>query len=109
MIASCNSSGTLILMLILSLRSSFEGPRDPSLWVFRIVNFMIFLVLVISNRRLRASALPLSFLGVYTILNLYCSKVSDYLTCRQFRVLVVVKLTKFLWSENTVRSEQLSA
>jgi hypothetical protein len=109
MIASCNSSSTLIPMLILSLRSPFEGPRDPSLWVFRIVNFVIFLVPAISDRWLRASALLLSFPRVYTILNLYCPKVSDYLTCRRFRVLVVMKLTKFLWSENTVRSEQLSA
>jgi hypothetical protein len=73
------------------------------------VDFVIFLVLAISNCRLRASALLLSFSGVYTILNLYCSKVSDYLTCCRFRVLVVIKLTKFLWSKNTVRSEQLSA
>jgi hypothetical protein len=83
-------------MLILSLWSSFEGSRDLSLWIFRIVDFVIFLVLVISDCRLRASALLLSFSGVYIILNLYCSKVSDYLTCRRFRVLVVVKLTKFL-------------
>jgi hypothetical protein len=72
------------------------------------MDFVIFLVSAISDRRLRASALLLSFPSVYTILNLYCSKVSDYLTCRWFRVLVVVKLTKFLWSENTVRSKQLS-
>jgi hypothetical protein len=109
MIASCNSLGTSILMLILSLWSPFEGPRDLSSWVFRIVDFVISLVLAISDCWLRASALLLSFPGVYTILNLYCPKVSDYLTCRWFRVLVVVKLTKFLWSENTVRSEQLSA
>jgi hypothetical protein len=96
MIASCNSSGTLIPMLILSLWSPFEGPRDLSLWVFRIVDFVISLVLAISNRRLRASALLLSFPSVYTILNLYCPKVSDHLTCRWFRVLVVVKLIKFL-------------
>jgi hypothetical protein len=83
-------------MLILSLWSPFKGPRDLSLWVFRIVDFVIFLVLAISNRWLRASALLLSFPGVYTILNLYCLKVSDYLTCYWFRVLVIVKLTKFL-------------
>jgi hypothetical protein len=88
---------------------SFKGSRDLSLWIFRIVDFVISLVLVISNCRLRVSALLLSFSSVYTILNLYCPKVSDHLTCRRFRVLVVVKLTKFLWSENTVRSEQLSA
>jgi hypothetical protein len=73
------------------------------------VDFVIFLVLAISDCWLRVSALLLSFSGVYTILNLYCSKVSNYLTCCWFRVLVVVKLTKFLWSENTVRSKQLSA
>jgi hypothetical protein len=93
----------------LSLRSPFEGPRDPSSWIFRIVDFVISLVPAISDRRLRASALPLSFPGVYTILNLYYPKVSNHLTCRQFRVLVVVKLTRFLWSENIVRSKQLSA
>jgi hypothetical protein len=96
MIASCNSLGTSIPMLILSLRSPFEGPRDPSSWIFRIVDFVISLVLVISDRWLRASALLLSFSSVYTILNLYYPKVSDYLTCRRFRVLVIVKLTKFL-------------
>jgi hypothetical protein len=96
MIASCNSLGTLILMLILSLWSSFEGPRDLSLWVFRIVDFVISLVPAISDCWLRVSALLLSFSSVYTILNLYCSKVSDYLTCCWFSVLVVVKLTKFL-------------
>jgi hypothetical protein len=83
-------------MLILSLRSPFKGPRDPSSWIFRIIDFVISLVLAISDRRLRASALLLSFSGVYIILNLYYPKVSDYLTYHQFRVLVVVKLTKFL-------------
>jgi hypothetical protein len=96
MIASCNSSGTSIPMLILSLQSPFKGSRDLSLWVFRIVDFVISLVLAISDCWLRASALLLSFPGVYTILNLYCPKVSNHLTCRRFRVLVVVKLTKLL-------------
>jgi hypothetical protein len=82
MITSCNSLGTLILMLILSLRSPFEGSRDPSSWIFRIVDFVISLVLAISDRRLRASALLLSFPSIYIILNLYYSKVSNYLTCR---------------------------
>jgi hypothetical protein len=49
MIASCNFLGTLILILILSLWSSFEGSRDLSLWIFRIVDFVISLVLAISD------------------------------------------------------------
>jgi hypothetical protein len=87
----------------------FAGPRDPSLYCCSTVELMISLVPAISNHRLRASALLLSFPGVYTILNLCCPSVSDYLTCRRFRVLVIIKVTKFLWSEKITRSEQLSA
>jgi hypothetical protein len=109
MSCSCSSSGTLIPVLIIRLLIIFAGPSDPSSCNLRIVDSVIFLVPAISVLRLRASALPLSFPGVYIILNLCWPKVSDYLTCRLLRTLVVVKFTKFLWSENIVRSEQLSA
>ena len=57
---------------------------------------------------LSVSTLLLSCLGVYKILNLYCSRSSAYLTCRLFSFLVVVNVVRFLWSVRTVSSELLS-
>jgi hypothetical protein len=78
------------------LLTYFASPRDLSLYCYSTVELMISLVPAISDRRLRALALLLSFPRVYIILNLYYPSVSDYLTCRQFRVLIIVKVTKFL-------------
>jgi hypothetical protein len=63
MIASCNSSGTLFLMLRIAF-SVFAGPSDLLSLVLSIADSMISLVPVISCRRLSASALPLSLPGV---------------------------------------------
>jgi hypothetical protein len=96
-------------MLIMSQLSCLAGPSNPSAFIFSIAELVISLVPAISDRRLRASARLLSFSGVYIILNLYCLRSSAYQTCLRFRVLVIVKLTKFLWSKSITRSEQLSA
>jgi hypothetical protein len=109
MMLSCSSSRTSILILIISQLSCLAGPSDLSAFIFSIAKLVISLVPAISDRRLRASTQLLSFPGVYTILNLYYLRSSAHRTCLRFRVLVVVKLTKFLWSESITRSEQLSA
>jgi hypothetical protein len=109
MMLSCSSSGTLILILIMSRLSCLAGPSDLLVFIFSIAELVISLVPAISDRRLRASAWLLFFPGVYIILNLYCLRSSAHRTCLRFRVLVVVKLTKFLWSKSITRSEQLSA
>jgi hypothetical protein len=75
---SYSSSGTLILMLIISQLSCLAGPSDPSAFIFSIAKLVISLVPAISDRRLRASARLLSFPGVYTILNLYYLRSSAY-------------------------------
>jgi hypothetical protein len=49
---------------------TFAGPNDLFSCILRIINLVIFLVPVISDLRLSASALLLSLPGVYTILNL---------------------------------------
>jgi hypothetical protein len=102
---SYSSSGTSIPMLIISQLSYLAGPSDPSAFIFSIAELVISLVPAISDCWLRASAQLLSFPSVYTILNLYCLRSSAHQTCLQFRVLVVVKLTRFLWSESITRSE----
>ena len=48
--------------------------------------------------QLSASALLLSHLGVYKILNLCCPRSSAYLTCCLFSFLVIVNVVRFLWS-----------
>jgi hypothetical protein len=108
MMASCYSSGTSLLIRISKL-SVLAGPNDPSSLTLSIAVSITSLVPAISCLRLRASALPLSFPGVYTILNLYCPNSSDYRVCRGLSTLVVVNRVRFLWSENIVSSEQLSA
>jgi hypothetical protein len=76
--------------------SSFAGPKDLSLCccsmgILTSVGFPIR-----SCLWLRALALLLSFLGVYTILNLYCLSNSNYRTCCWFNFFVVVKYVRFL-------------
>jgi hypothetical protein len=83
-------------MLIISRLSYLAGPSDLSVFIFSIAKLVISLVPAISNRRLRASTRLLSFPSVYIILNLYYLRSSAYQTCLRFRVLVIVKLTKFL-------------
>ena len=95
MIASCNSSGTSLVTRSIEF-SVLTGPNDPSSLTLSIAVSVMDLVPAMSCLRLRASALPLSFPGVYTILNLYCPSSSDHRTCRRLSSLVVVKLTKFL-------------
>jgi hypothetical protein len=109
MMLSYSSSRTSILILIMSRLSYLAGPSNPSAFIFSIAELVISLVPAISDRQLRASTRLLSFPSVYTILNLYYLRSSVYRTCLRFRVLVIVKLTKFLWSESITRSEQLSA
>ena len=58
------------------------GPSDPSLLNLSNAESVINLVPAMLCLRLRASALPLSFPSVYTILNLYCPSSSDYRTWR---------------------------
>jgi hypothetical protein len=54
----------------------FAGPKDLLGFILSIVDSTISLVPAISVLRLRVSALPLSFLGVYIILNLYYPNIS---------------------------------
>ena len=61
-----------------------------------------------SFHQLSVSALLLSCLGVYKILNLCYSRSSAYLTCCLFSFLVVVNVVRFLWSVRIVSSELLS-
>ena len=61
-----------------------------------------------SFHQLSVSALLLSCLGVYKILNLCCPRSSAYLTCYLFSFLVVVNIVRFLWSVRIVSSELLS-
>jgi hypothetical protein len=70
MICSYSSSRTLSLIRIVRLLIIYAGLRDPSSYCCRTVDLVIFLVPVMSVLRLRVSALPLSFPGVYIILNL---------------------------------------
>jgi hypothetical protein len=63
MIALCNSSSTLFLMLRIAF-SVFASPSDLLSLVLNIAVSMIFLVPVILCRRLSASALLLSLPGV---------------------------------------------
>jgi hypothetical protein len=83
-------------MLIISRLSCLAGPSNLSAFIFSIAKLVISLVPAISDRRLRASTRLLSFPSIYTILNLYYLRSSAYRTYLQFRVLVIMKLTKFL-------------
>ena len=61
-----------------------------------------------SFRWLSVSACPLSFPGVYKILNLCCSRSLAHLTCLQFSFFIVVNVVRFLWFVKMVSSELLS-
>jgi hypothetical protein len=65
-------------MLIISQLSYLAGSSNPSAFIFSIAKLVISLVPAISNHQLRASAQPLSFPSVYTILNLYYLRSSAY-------------------------------
>jgi hypothetical protein len=89
--------------------SSFTGPKDLSLCCYSIGILTLVSFPIRSCLQLRASALLLSFLSVYIILNLYCLSNSDYRTYCRFNFFVVVKYVRFLWSKKMTRLEQLSA
>jgi hypothetical protein len=93
------------LILIIRLLIVCFSPRDPSVLTYRIAELVIFFDPAMSVLRLSASALPLSFPGVYLILNLYCPMSSAHLTWRRLSSFVVVKLSRFLWSEKIVSFE----
>ena len=107
MIISYNSS-SISFLIVRILFSVFASPSNLLLLILSIIVLIISLVPIILCYQLRALALLLSLLGVYTILNLYYPSISAYLTYLQLSTLVVVKLTRFLQSINIISSKQLS-
>ena len=99
-------SGPLIRSVVTNY---YTSTRDPSSYSFKIVVAVTSLPYIRSVLRLSTSTLLLSFPRVYTILNLYYPSSSNHRTYLRFNCLVVVKLSRFLWSVYTVSSEQLSA
>ena len=86
----------------------YAGTRDLLPCCFKIEVAITSLPYIRSVLRLSTSALPLSFPRVYSILNLYYPKSSNYRTYLRFSCFVVIKLSRFLWSIYIVSSEQLS-
>ena len=106
--SSCNSSRTGITILRMLL-SPLASPSNLSAFLTRITFLTIVGSLAMSCYQLKASALLLSFLGIYIILNLYCSSFSNYYTCLLISSLVVVNNVRFLQFKSIVRFKQLSA
>ena len=93
----------------ITVASCFTSVRLLSFSYFSIGFQLISFATMQSKRLLKASARPLSFPRVYSILNLYCSNNSNYLTYLLLRAFVVVKLNRFLQLVYIISSEQLSA
>ena len=77
--------------------------NNSSWLIFNILWLKVFFVLMWSLRLFNAFALSLSFLKIYCILNLYCSRDFDHRIYRLFNCFVIVKCNKFLWFVKIVR------
>src|SRR4051812_25859676 len=54
------------------------------------------------DRRVKASALPLDFLGMWVMVKSKVARRSAHRACQRFSFIVVVKLARLRWSESTV-------
>ena len=91
------NSSILLGAVIVNVATSYcASTSDLSCVYFSIRWLITSFSSIRSARLLNALARLLSFLGVYTILNLYYSSISNYLTYLLFNDFVVVKLRRFL-------------
>ena len=101
------SSLTLSLNRFFSITTSILAKIVPSSTYFSIAYSFFYSLVTKSSLLLSASARPLSFPSIYIILNLYSPSISAYRTYRLLSTFIVVKYSKFLWSESIVSSKQL--
>ena len=106
-IGNCLSSSLSILSVAFNFFTFADS--KPSLLTLSMLWSNNFFHFIWSLCLLSASALPFSFPGVYTIVNLYCPNSSNHRTCHRLSCLVVVNCNRFLWSVRIVNCGAPSA
>ena len=94
-IENCSWLSRIILSVMLT--SCRFANKVSSLLILSMLWLNIFFKLIWSILRLKAFARSFSFLEIYRIVNLYCSRSFDHRTCRQFNCLIIMNWSKFLW------------
>ena len=94
-IENCSWSSRIILSVVLT-SCRFANKVSSSLtlsmlWLNTSFEF------IWSILRLKAFARSFSFLEVYLMMNLYCSRSFDHRICRRFNCLIIMNWSKFLW------------
>ena len=92
-----NCSWLFRIIINVVLISCWFVNNVSSLLILNILWLNIFLEFIWSFLRFKAFARSFSFLEIYLMMNLYCSRSFDHRICRQFNCLIMMNWSKFLW------------